>query len=113
MDRKPLVWVGRSLNDLREFPEEARREAGHALDLVQLGLDPPDWKRMKTVGPGVFEIRIHAGGEFRIFYISKLEDAIYVLHAFQKKSRKTPNPEIDRGKRNLAAALRIHRERNR
>jgi phage-related protein len=89
MDVKELKFVGLSLDDLRNFPEEARRVAGFELRAVQNGLNPQDSKPMRSIGPGVKEIRIHVLGEWRIVYVAKLIDAIYVLHAFQKKSQKT------------------------
>jgi len=92
---KTLKFVGSSLDDLREFPLEARREAGFQLDAVQRGLDPADWKPMSTVGSGVREIRIHILGEWRVLYVVKFTDTVYVLHAFQKKSRKTPKSDIE------------------
>lgn len=67
MAEKPLIWVGRTLERLRAFPAAARREAGHRLHLLQLGLDAGDWKPMRSVGPGVMEIRMHADGEHRVF----------------------------------------------
>jgi phage-related protein len=92
---KPLNFVGSSLDDLRNFPDEARRAAGFELRGVQNGLEPSDWKPMPAVGPGVKEIRIHALGEWRVIYVAKLRDAIYVLHAFRKKTRKTSRPDIE------------------
>jgi phage-related protein len=95
MDVKELKFVGLSLDDLRNFPEEARRVAGFELRAVQNGLKPRDWKPMRFVGSGVKEIRIHVLGEWRIVYVAKLADAIYVLHAFQKKSQKTNKNDIE------------------
>lgn len=92
---KTLKFVGSSLDDLREFPLEARREAGFQLDAIQRGLDPSDWKPMQNIGSGVREIRIHVLGEWRVIYVAKFADAVYILHAFQKKSRKTPKTDID------------------
>jgi phage-related protein len=92
---KPLEFRGGALDDLRAFPEVARREAGHQLDLVQRGRDPDDWKPMSIVGQGVCEIRVQdADGAFRVIYVAKFEDAIYVLHCFQKKSRKTSREDL-------------------
>ena len=97
---KPVSFVGDSLDAIRLFPDGARREAGFQIDRVQRGLDPHDWKPMKTVGPGVREIRVRgAAGAFRVIYIAALADAVYVLHAFQKKSRATSKRDLD-----LAAA---------
>ena len=89
MTIKPLKFVASSLDDLRNFPDEARRAAGFELHAVQSGLEPSDWKPMQIVGSGVKEIRIHILGEWRIIYVAKHREAIYVLHAFQKKTRKT------------------------
>ncbi len=86
---KRLIFIGSSLDDLRDFPEVARRDAGYQLSQVQLGFEPTDWKPMTGVGAGVREIRIHRGGEYRVIYIVRLHDSIYVLHAFRKKTRKT------------------------
>jgi phage-related protein len=84
---------------LRAFPKAARREAGYQLDRVQHGREPDDWKPMNTVGRGVQEIRIRdAAGAFRVLYVAKFDDAIYVLHCFQKKTQKTSTPDL-----NLAA----------
>ncbi|MEW6184627.1 MAG: type II toxin-antitoxin system RelE/ParE family toxin [Thermodesulfobacteriota bacterium] len=92
---KPLIFLGTSLDDLRNFPNEARRAAGFELNAVQNGLDPSDWKPMPMIGSGVKEIRIHVLGEWRIFFIAKLQYAVYVLHAFHKKTRKTSRHDID------------------
>lgn len=110
MADKPVVWVGSSREDLRRFPEDARRQAGYQLRRVQVGLMPDDWKPMSSVGTGVYEIRIHAGTEHRVFYIAKFEEAIYVLHAFEKRTRRTRQADIDLAKRRLATvrALRDH-----
>jgi len=106
---KPLVWVGATLDRLRGLPAAARREGGYQLYRVQLGLDPADWKPMRTVGPGVIEIRIHAGGEYRVFYVARLAEAVYVLHAFEKRTRQTRQADIELGRRNLAEVLRSRR----
>jgi phage-related protein len=95
MDVKELKFVGLSLDDIRNFPEEARRVAGFELRAVQNGLEPRDWKPMRSVGSGVKEIRIHVLGEWRIVYVAKLADAIYVLHAFQKRSQKANKNDIE------------------
>lgn len=92
---KPLKFVGSSLDDLRNFPDEARRAAGFELRAVQGGVDPSDWKAMPSVGRGVREIRIHVLGEWRVLYVAQKREAIYVLHAFQKKSRKTSRQDIE------------------
>lgn len=85
---KPLKFPGSSLDDLRNFPDEARRSAGFELYAVQSGVEPSDWKPIPTVGKGVREIRIHVLAEWRVIYVAKLADAIYVLHSFQRKVAK-------------------------
>lgn len=93
---KPVEFRGSSLDDLRAFPDQARRQAGHQIDRVQHGLDPDDFKPMRTVGQGVQEIRIRdASGAFRVIYVAKFADAIYVLHCFQKKTQKTRKADLD------------------
>jgi phage-related protein len=92
---KPVAFHGDSLDRLRDFPEDARREAGHELYQVQKGLDPSDWKPIPTIGAGVREIRIRDGiGAYRVIYIATLADAIHVLHVFQKKSQKTAQRDL-------------------
>ena len=92
---KPIEFLGSSLDDLRAFPLEARREAGHQLDRVQHGHEPDDWKPIATVGKGVREIRIRdASGAFRVVYVAKFAQAVYVLHCFQKKTEKTGKPDM-------------------
>jgi len=92
---KKLRFVGSSLDDLRNFPADARREAGFELDAVQRGLMPSDFKPMLDVGAGAYEIRIHVLGEWRVIYVAKFDDAVYVLHAFQKKTQKTRKEGIE------------------
>jgi phage-related protein len=84
------------LEDLRAFPLTARREAGHQLDQVQNGWEPDDWKPMNTVGRGAKEIRIRdEAGAFRVLYLAKFADAVYVLHCFQKKTEKTSKADVE------------------
>lgn len=95
-DSKPVEFRGTSLEDLRAFPLTARREAGHQLDQVQNGREPDDWKPMNTVGRGVKEFRIRdEAGAFRVLYVAKFADAIYVLHCFQKKTGKTSKADVE------------------
>jgi phage-related protein len=97
---KPIAFLGNALDDLREFPAPARREAGYQLDQVQHGNNPDDWKPMPTIGPGIREIRIRdAAGIFRVIYVTKFSDAIYVLHCFQKKTEKTSKADINIAKK--------------
>lgn len=103
MTRKPLHFIGSSLEDLRAFPDEARRDAGFNLNFVQRGLEPSDWKPIKTVGAGVNELRVRdRSGAFRVIYLATRPEAVYVLHCFQKKTRKTRKADIE------LAARRLH-----
>src|SRR3979490_1980491 len=97
MDSKPIEFRGSALDDLRAFPRAARREAGYQLAQGQGGREPDRWKPMNTVGQGVREIRIRdAAGAFRVLYVAKFEDAVYVLHCFQKKTQKHSKRAVDR-----------------
>ena len=92
---KPVKFRGDALESLRRFPDNARQDAGFQLDKVQRGRDPDDWKPMKSIGPGVKEIRIRdITGAFRVIYLATIADAVYVLHCFQKKSKQTSNKDI-------------------
>ena len=92
---KALRFVGTSLADMARFPAAVKRVAGFELWQVQNGLEPSDWKPMVSVGPGVREIRIHVGTAWRVLYVAKFESAVYVLHAFQKKSQRTTRTDLD------------------
>ncbi len=93
---KPVIFLGDSLDRLRDFPENARRQAGFQLDRLQRGLAPDDFKPMATVGKGVEEIRVRdASGAYRIIYIARLKDGVYVLHAFKKTAAKTSKADIE------------------
>jgi phage-related protein len=85
---KKLRFTGSSLDDLKNFPAEARCEAGFELDAVQRGAMPMDFKPLLAVGSGVYEIRILVLGEWRMVYVAKFDKAVYVLHAFHKKTHK-------------------------
>ena len=111
MADKPVRWVGASLQHLRAFPEAARREAGYQLRRLQQGLLPGDWKPISSVGPGVAEIRIHSGVEHRVFYVAKFEEAIYVLHAFEKRTRQTRQADLDLATKRLADVVRSRRRK--
>jgi len=91
---KPISWCGDSLERVREFPDVARRKVGLQLNRLQHGQEPIDWKPMQGIGPGVCEIRVHQPGAHRVFYVAKFSEAVYVLHAFAKKSRKTPSRDL-------------------
>lgn len=92
---KPVEFCGNSIDALRSFPESAKREAGYQIDKVQHGEEPDDWKPMTNIGGGVKEIRIRdEAGAFRVIYLAKLADAVYVLHCFQKKTERTSERDI-------------------
>jgi len=89
-DEKEIRWVGSSYADLLVFPTGPRRDAGFELAKVQAGLNPTDWKPFDDVGPGTKEVRIKdTNGIYRVMYVAKFEEAVYVLHCFQKKSQST------------------------
>lgn len=91
---KPIGWIDNSLEDLKKFPDKARKESGFQIYNIQQGEEPDDWKPMPSIGQGVNEIRIHTENEYRIIYVAKFADAVYVLHVFQKKTRKTSQNDI-------------------
>ena len=96
---KPIQWLGDSRDRLRRFPQAARREIGYQLSLIQAGRSASDWKPVPLVGAGVIEIRVHAEGEYRVFYVAKFEDAVHVLHVFAKKTQKTSSLDVELGKK--------------
>ena len=104
---KPVEFRGTALDDLRGFPQSAMRDAGYQLDRVQQGLTPDDAKALPSVGAGVVELRIwDEAGTFRVMYIAKLEEAIYVLHCFQKKTQKTDARDVELARRRLKELLK-------
>lgn len=105
---KRVRFMGSAKNDLSAFPKAARNRAGHELLMVQLGREPDDWKPMASVGPGVCEIRVRdPEGAFRVVYIASFEDAVYVLHAFQKKSQKTSRTDLKLARRRYRDARQL------
>lgn len=103
---KSLNFLGDSHDILTTFPEEARRDPGFALYLVQIGRDPDDWKPMPSIGPGVREIRVRDQvGAFRLIYITKFLEAVYVLHCFRKKSQQTATRDIELSRKRLKDLL--------
>jgi phage-related protein len=104
---KLLRFMGASLKKLREFPEDARHDAGYQLERVQRGEPPEDFKPMPTIGKGVEEIRVwDDAGAFRVIYTARLADAVWVLHAFQKKTQATAKRDIDLTKSRYAELMR-------
>ncbi len=93
---KQIQFLGDSLKRLREFPEDAKHDAGYQLDKVQRGEQPDDFNPMPSIGKGVEEIRVwDDSGTYRVIYTAKLADAVYVLHAFQKKTPATAKRDIE------------------
>ena len=105
MTDKPIRWIGSSLNDLTNFPDTARKKAGFQLRAIQSGDSPSDFKPMPTVGLGVEEIRIRTEDAYRIFYVARFAEAIYILHAFQKKTQKTSKSDIEIGQKRYQQML--------
>jgi phage-related protein len=108
---KPLFWLGSSLDEVRAFPAQARRSAGFQLRRVQQGLQPNDWKWMPAVGTGVQEIRVHAGTEHRVFYVARFAEGVYVLHAFEKRTRKTTKRNIEQARNRYRELLKTRRRK--
>ena len=106
---KSIEFAGSSLRDIRSFPSRPRREAGHQLDRVQRGMEPADWKPMPIIGQGVREIRIQSGGQFRVLLVANYRGRVLVLHAFEKKSQKTPKSEINRARKVLNVIVNSER----
>lgn len=94
---------------LQEFPRQVRIDLGAELRRVQEGLEPNNWKPMPTIGRGVREIRVSYRGQWRLIYVAKFEEAIYVLHAFQKKTQQTPKADIDTAKQRLGEIVKKRR----
>jgi phage-related protein len=106
---KPVRFLGGSLDSIRAFPKEAKQAAGDQLLLVQTGNMPEDWKVMPDIGSGVFEIRLHKPNEYRVLYVAKFLEAVYVLDAFEKKTRKTPQKELEKARKAYAEVLKERR----
>ncbi|HAT1776583.1 type II toxin-antitoxin system RelE/ParE family toxin [Legionella pneumophila] len=104
---KPIRFLGDSLTRLREFDTDAKQDAGYQLDKVQRGEQPDDFKPMPSIGKGVEEIRIwDESGTYRVIYTARLADAVYVLHAFQKKTQATAKRDIDLAKARFTELMR-------
>jgi len=105
-----LAWLGDSQDVLRRFPKDVRKDLGYALRQVQLGQMPSDSKPMKTVGPGVYELRDqHERAWYRVFYLKKIADVVYVLHCFEKRTAQTEKKDIDLAKKRLKRLLEEQR----
>jgi phage-related protein len=111
MEIKKLEWLRGSRLSLKDFPDEARSIAGNQLWLVQQGRLPDDWKPMSEIGPGAIEIRIHKPHEHRVIYVARFQEAIYVLHAFEKKTQRTSKADSNKAKAAYADIQRIRQEK--
>lgn len=107
---KRAVFLGTALADLSTFPHEARRKAGKDIGDLQSGVMPPDWKPMPVIGAGAGEIRIQGKRAFRVFFVARFHEAIYILHAFEKKSQATARRDIELGRARYQALLRARAE---
>jgi len=104
---KPVRFLGDALQRLRDFPNDARQDVGYQLDRVQRGLQPDDFKPMPSIGRGVEEIRIwDESGTFRVIYTARLAEAVYVLHAFQKKTQATSKRDVEIASKRFAQLIR-------
>jgi phage-related protein len=112
---KPIEWLASAKKDLSEFPEDVRRSVGYGLGFVQLGLTPSNAKPLHGLGSGVWElVEDHDGNAYRGVYVVRFENVIYVLHCFQKKSKKgreTPRPDLEVIRRRLADAQADYQQR--
>ena len=101
---KDAIFLGAALDDLRAFPKRVQKKLGYQIYRVEAGLDPDDWKPMPSIGPGVREIRVRdEGNAYRTMYVTNIEQTVYVLHVFQKKTRRTAKKDIELAKSRLGA----------
>jgi phage-related protein len=107
---KPVRFIRSAKEDLAAFPQAARGRAGQELFMVQVGREPDDWKPMPAIGAGACEIRVRdEAGAFRVIYVAKFADAVYVLHAFQKKTQKTAHRDLELAKLRYRIASELSR----
>jgi len=109
--RKPVTWLGDSLSSIRGFPALARNRVGRQIARVQDGLEPEDWKPMPSIGLGVNEIRVRAEGAYRVIYVAKFAEGIYVVHAFEKKTQRTAQPDIELARKRFRALVNERKRR--
>ena len=109
MKIKPLLWLGDSIQLVRSFADEARQRIGFELWEVQQGNEPSDSKPMPSVGLGVREMRVHLNGAYRAIYVARFSEAIYVLHAFEKKSRKIAKEDLALARNRFKTLVRERR----
>ena len=103
---KRIQWLGTSLNTVRSFPESVRKLVGQELRFVQTGSMPTDFKPMTAVGAGAYEIRVRSGNQYRVIYVAKFAQSVYVLHSFIKTTPKTSKPDLDIAKAQYSTLLK-------
>ena len=108
---KQLLWIGSSYKTVCAWSKGVKQAAGYQLHLIQQGMDPDDWKPMQSVGAGVREVRIHVEGERRIVYVAKFDEGVYILHAFAKKTQKTPKKDIAMAKARFEEVMQARMKR--
>lgn len=110
---KKAIYVGSVQKDIAAFPEKARQRIMTALTAVSAGLElsPKEFKYMPTVGPGCYELRLKIDRQYRVFYVAKFHEAIYVLHAFVKKTEQTSKTDIELGITRYKALLKYRQEK--
>lgn len=110
MTDKPIYWIGTSKEELCSFPQEARRKAGFQLRAIQKGQKPSDFKPMPIIGKGVEEIRVWTGNTYRIFYVARFPEAVYILHVFGKKTQKTAQEDIELGQKRYQQMIQFRQQ---
>ena len=108
---KDIVWLGQTYKDVKSYPKKVKREIGFNLDRLQRGLEPCDWKNLVGLGQGIQEIRIHEMNEYRVVYIAKFAEAIYILHSFVKKTQQTSHKDIELIKNRYAEILALRNKK--
>ena len=108
---KPITWMGGSKKKIKRFPNPARQQAGYQLWRVQQGLLPTDCKPMGSIGAGAVEIRLHEHHEHRVLYVAKFEESVYVLHAFEKKSRRTERHDVKAAREAYREVLNLRKRK--
>ena len=106
---KNITWLANTHETVKGYSDIVKQQIGYNLDKVQRGLEPHDWKPMSSVGSGVKEIRIHEENEYRVLYVAKFEESVYVLHAFVKKTEQTVKRDIDLAKQRYGDLLKMRR----
>ncbi len=110
-ERKSIKWLGNSLDELRSWPTAVTQDVGAELLAIQEGRDPSDWKPIPIIGAGVKELRIaDSNNQYRVVYLAKFMEAIYVLHAFEKKTQKTSPRDLNLAEKRYKELTKVRRE---